>query len=46
MDDANRLKYSKCQWEKQKHYLLMIGSALRKTMIEGDEGSTRVFRTL
>jgi len=44
MDDANRLKCSKCQWEEMNGYLLMIRSVLRKMMIEGDKALTRVFR--
>jgi len=44
MDDANRLKCSKCQWEEMNCYLLMIRNVLSKMMIEGDETFTRVFR--
>jgi len=44
MDDANRLKCSKCQWEEMNGYLLMIRNVLSKMMIEGDETFARVFR--
>jgi len=44
MDDANRLKCSKCQWEEMNGYLLMIRSVSSKIMIEGDEAFARVFR--